>query len=81
MIDASMAKREVRFELNISAQSYLRYYRGGKRWVQVRDCDGRTIRFPAHVLRPHVTREGIHGEFVLRFDDEHRFISIDRIGD
>ncbi|KAB7622973.1 DUF2835 family protein [Alkalilimnicola sp. S0819] len=69
---------EVRFGLRISAEEYLRYYRGQARDALVTATDGRKVRFPAAALRRHVTREGISGFFVLRYDNRGKFHSLER---
>lgn len=76
-----MSTQRVRFRLSIPAREYLRFYQGQARAVIVRGYDGRRIQFPADALRGHVTREGIHGEFELRFDDRHRLVGLFRIDD
>jgi len=40
---------------------------------------GRRVRFPANILRPFVTLEGIQGRFIIRFDSDSRFQGIDRL--
>jgi hypothetical protein len=72
---------EVRFYLNISAEEYLRYYRGEARFVSIRGHDGRRVQFPAERLRPFVRHDGVRGQFVLRFDGQHRFVEMQRIGE
>ena len=71
--------RQLIVSLDISAEDYLRYYQGSARTVLARSRDGRTVSFPASLLQRMVTREGVHGEFVLRYDEHNRFISIDRL--
>lgn len=71
---------EATFVLNISPDEYLRYYQGAARHVVVRGRDGRTIQFPAGLLRRFVTHDGVQGEFRLRFDAGNKLISLDRIG-
>jgi hypothetical protein len=71
--------REITFKLNISPEAYLRYYQGAVRDVIARGHDGRTIQFPAGLLRRFLTHDGIYGEFRLRFDASHRLVSLDRI--
>ncbi len=70
----------VRFRLNISADRYLAYYQGSAHQVVATAQDGRRVRFPADRLRPFVTRDGVHGEFVLEFDANHKFVGLTRVG-
>ncbi|MGD8430522.1 MAG: DUF2835 domain-containing protein [Ectothiorhodospiraceae bacterium] len=73
------AERLVTFRLSISADELRRYYGGAARDVLARTIDGRTVRFPARVLRPFVTRDGVSGVFRLRYDDQGRFLDIVRV--
>lgn len=70
---------ELRVPLTISADEYEHYYRGVAKVVIATSSDGRRVQFPANVLRPFLTRSGIHGEFVLVFDDRFKFIAIHRV--
>ncbi len=72
--------RQVRFTLHISADEVLRYYRGSAAMVAVTATDGTRLRFPAGSLRRFVTREGIHGQFLIRFDENNRLVEIKRVG-
>ena len=71
--------REITFVLSISPEAYLSYYQGAVREVVARGHDGRTIQFPAGLLRRFLTHDGIHGEFRIRFDANHKLVSLDRI--
>jgi hypothetical protein len=71
--------REVRFRLSIGAEELLRYYRGDARNVLAVTDAGLRVQFPAEILRPFVTKEGVHGVFALRFDDQNRFAGIRRV--
>ena len=66
------------FHLSISAASYLDYYRGAVRQVLARCPDGQTVQFPAALLQPFVTTEGIHGAFVLTCGDDHKGATLRR---
>ncbi|MFA5530377.1 MAG: DUF2835 family protein [Thiohalomonadaceae bacterium] len=69
---------EIRLRLHILPEQLLAWYRGDAAEVRAVAVDGRRVRFPARVLRPFVTREGIRGEFVLRYDAQSRFVDIRR---
>lgn len=70
---------EIRFRLEISAQEYLRYYRGEVDAVQIRTTDGRLIQFPANALQKYINQSGIHGSFRIVFDDNNKMISMERV--
>lgn len=69
----------VTVRLSISAAEMERLYAGSAREVVARDENGRTVRFPANVLRGQVTRAGVHGRFRLAYDAGGRFQSIERL--
>ena len=74
-----MANRNVHFVLHIPAHDYLNYYSGVAREVVTVASDGRKIRFPANILRPFVTQDGIHGEFMIEFDEANKFVAIHKV--
>lgn len=55
------------------------YYEGAASTVVATTTDGRTIRFPANILRSVVQADGVQGIFELVFDENHKFVSIKRI--
>jgi len=67
------------FRLNISQADCLQYYRGVARSVVVTSEDGRTVSFPANVLRRFLGQEGIQGTFVMRYDENNRFAGMERL--
>lgn len=71
---------EYRFRLAISAEDYLAYYQGAVRQVVVTLANGQRLQFPADSLRPFVTREGVHGEFVLRVNAQNKLQGLERVG-
>ncbi|MDR3682511.1 MAG: DUF2835 domain-containing protein [Geothrix sp.] len=66
------------FQLRISPERYLDYYRGTIRQVVVRCPDGVTIQFPASLLQPFVTPAGIQGSFVLTCDEDNKGADLQR---
>ena len=67
------------FQLRISAEQYLDYYRGTAKSVIVRATSGQTVQFPASLLQQFVSTEGIHGDFVLCCDDHHKCVELQKI--
>lgn len=67
--------------LNISSQQLIHYYEGNISMVVARTMDGRTVRFPANILRSVVQANGVHGIFELVVDENHKFVSLQRISD
>lgn len=71
---------EVILDLSIPADECLRYYSGDASFVQARARDGRSVRFPASMLRSFVDGDGVHGSFLLRYDDRNKLVDLQRIG-
>ena len=70
-----------RFALSIPGEVYMSYYEGAARAVVVKSFDGRSIQFPANILRRFVTRDGIQGVFEVEFDKDNKFVNIRRVDD
>ena len=49
---------------------YLKYYQSVAKDVITTTTDGRTVQFPAGVLRSFVSHEGIYGTFTLHFNEK-----------
>ena len=75
-----MAVNEVRFDLHISAEDYLSYYQGVAKYVMVTTYGGNSVQFSAHLLRPFVRHDGVHGQFILRYDQGHKFVGLEKVG-
>lgn len=71
--------RSIETRLSISAQEYLLLYKGVARNVLATSVDGRKVQFPAKILQRYVTREGVHGHFLITFDGQGKFQSIARL--
>ena len=69
------------FQLHLSSIQYLEYYRGTAKSVVARATNGQTVQFPASLLQRFVTPDGIHGEFVLMCDDQHKCVSLRRVSE
>lgn len=69
----------VQVKLAISSTEFSRYYRGDAKQVICTTSDGRTVQFPAAVLRPHLVHEGIYGNFEIEFSNTNKFIAIRKL--
>ena len=67
------------FQLHISPEAYLDYYRDTSRQAIVRCTSGQTVQFPAALLQRFVSREGIHGAFALTCDEHHKCLGLQRL--
>ena len=70
---------EYEFTLHLSAEEYLQYYEGIARSIQVRSRCGKIIQFPADKMREFVLKDGIHGSFVIKLNENNKLLSIRRI--
>jgi len=70
---------QIQISLDLPARRFLAYYQGTADEIMTEASDGRIIRFPARVLRPYLTHEGIKGTFVIEHDAHHKFLSIKKI--
>ncbi len=71
-----MALHSVRVHLAISADEYVKVYAGSAKNVLASSSNGQTVRFPANVLRPFVSHDGIFGSFVIRYQSDGKFVDI-----
>lgn len=65
--------------LRISAEEFQRLYQGTVKNVSALSVDAKRVRFPASILRPYVTHNGILGTFAIHFDEQNRFKYIEKI--
>ena len=71
--------QKIRIRLDLSPEEYQRFYAGAARAIQATSLDGRVVRFPATSVRPWVQHDGIHGFFLLIFDDNFKLLDCQRI--
>lgn len=71
--------QQIIVDLRISADEWLRLYRGQAYSVAALSRDGRRVRFPARILQPFVAREGVRGSFLIAFDKNGKFQQISRL--
>lgn len=71
--------QKVTVPLRISARRFQAYYEGTAEFVVAQADDGRTVQFPARVLRPFLTYRGIEGTFEITFTSQQKFLSIKQV--
>jgi hypothetical protein len=79
MVSNKDAARSMRFNLSVSAEKYLAYYKGHASSIHVRSIENKSIRFPANAVRKFLTHEGIHGLFEIQFDENNKLIQVVKI--
>ncbi len=71
--------KRISFGLSVSSEDYLSYYQGVASKVRLRADNGQIIVFPASRLKPFLTHTGVHGRFVITFDENNKFVSLERL--
>jgi len=69
---------QFRINLHINKSELTKYYTGIK-IVSAKSTDGRRVQFPVNILQKYITHDGIHGVFVLEYDEKFKFNSIEKI--
>jgi len=70
--------QKVTVQLNISPERFQAYYQGVVEYVVATTSDGRTVQFPARVLRPFLSYQGVQGTFEIIYDANLKFQTIRR---
>jgi hypothetical protein len=71
--------KQIAISLTLTGKQVEEYYRGKARHVVVEAVDGRIVQLPINVLHPFILDDGINGHFVVTTDDNHKFVSINRL--
>ncbi|ANO52084.1 DUF2835 domain-containing protein [Woeseia oceani] len=66
-------------QLAIDSDRLLRLYQGSARVVVAVAENGQTVRFPANILREHVSHDGVHGRFRIEFAANGKFSRMSRL--
>ncbi|TVP53216.1 MAG: DUF2835 family protein [Halomonadaceae bacterium] len=68
-------------DVAIPREEWLRiYYDGSGKNLRAKARDGRSVVFPANILHPFISHEGVHGCFMITFDDSGRFEAVSQLG-
>ena len=65
-------------DIRVSNEEYLKQYQQPNCMVSTVSRDGRSISFPANILKPFLMHSGISGSFCIYFDGNGKFKSISR---
>jgi len=71
--------QSIAFSIQLSYEKYTAYYKGYAEHVVVTAFDGRKIQFPAEILKPYLTHQGINGTFIIYFDDKNKYQSLQKL--
>lgn len=69
----------IRFNLSISSEKYLAYYKGHASYIHTSSIENKSVRFPASAIRKFLTHEGIYGFFEIQYDENNKLIQIVKI--
>ncbi|KZY61089.1 hypothetical protein A3742_02830 [Oleiphilus sp. HI0071] len=71
--------QELIIDLSIHREEWLRLYRGEAQIVRTKSRDGRSVQFPANILSSFTSHDGVKGSFIIQFDNNGKFHSIQRL--
>lgn len=66
-------------DINLPREEYLKVYQSYVRQVRGVARSGESVRFPISVLQPYLTHTGVQGSFRLSFDQQNKFVGIERL--
>ena len=67
-------------DIHLTADEYLKWYRGDASSVVAYSRDGRRIRFPVSSLHPYITHEGVRGSFAVHFNEHNKLVKVEKLG-
>ncbi len=67
------------FSVNLSYSECEDLYRQHIKYLLVTDLNGKRIQLPKHNMKKFITPQGLHGQFVLKIDQNHKLISINLV--
>lgn len=71
--------QQIIVDVDISPDEWIKLYQGSATDVHTTARDGRSVRFPARILSRFYLRDGIQGSFRILFDDQGKFVSVERL--
>ncbi|WP_300496799.1 DUF2835 domain-containing protein [Marinobacter sp.] len=71
--------QQIIVDVNISPDEWIKLYQGSATDVHTTARDGRSVRFPARILSRFYLRDGVQGSFRILFDDQGKFVSVERL--
>jgi len=71
--------RKLTLDISLPSDRYEALYAGSVKDVQVISREGVRVRFPGMILQKYLQHDGVHGTFVIEFDDANKFRAITRI--
>jgi len=78
MLEPAFMKK-LTLDISLPADRYEALYTGAVKDVQVISREGVRVRFPGMILQKYLKHDGVHGTFVIEFDDANKFRAITKI--
>jgi hypothetical protein len=78
MLEQAFMKK-LTLDISLPADRYEALYTGSVKDVQVISREGVRVRFPGMILQKFLKHDGVHGTFVIEFDDANKFRAITKI--
>jgi hypothetical protein len=75
----SKLSKTLYFNLDISHDEFLCYYKGIVNQVIVTTADNTKIQFPVQFIKKFVRHDGIHGRFKIVYDENNKLVSLDKL--
>lgn len=75
----SKLSKTLYFNIDVSHDEMLRYYKGSVNQVVVTTADNTKIQFPIQFIKEYVRHDGIHGHFRIVFDENNKLLSLDKL--
>lgn len=75
-----MLAESIIVDVAISRDEWLRVYKGDALRARGVARDGRSVVFPVGILQRFMDHDGVYGSFVITYDGEGKFHSIQKIG-
>ncbi len=69
----------IQVTVNIPRWQYLLWYKGIAQDVSAVTDDGRSVRFPAAILSPFITHNGVNGTFIIEYTSKGKFSTIKKV--
>ncbi len=70
--------KTVFFKLHLSKDECYKIYNGSTHYIRIRGSDDKVYQLPATNFRKFITHQGIYGEFKLEFNENNKFIALDK---
>lgn len=75
----STSYKSIQFRLTLPAEQCKQYYRGQVSQISTISLCNQRLQLPFNTVKPFLTATGIYGLFEMHFDQNNKFISVNKI--